>query len=458
VDTVAEKSNSKVEPGAGEPGSSLSAVHDMVAWFRQSAPYINAHRGRTFVLMLSGDAIAHPNFNNIIHDIALLNSLGVRLVLALGARPQIDAQLAIEKIGAEFHQGLRVTPPEVMEVVKKASGVVRSNVEALLSTGVINSPMHGSSIQVVSGNHVTAKPIGVRYGIDFDHTGEVRKVAAHQIDEALKQNSIVLLPAIGYSPSGEVFNLSVEDVAVQAAISLKADKLIAFTESDGAMDEHGKLLRELRPTDCAKLLNTEGMPFASRQALRACYNAIDNGLPRSHLISYVNDGAMLAELFTRDGKGTLITQGSFEQIRKATVDDVGGVLELIQPLEEGGILVRRSRDQLEAEIEKFTVIERDGMIVACISLYPYVEEGSAEIACVATHNEYRGANRASILLHAQEQQAKELGINQLFVLTTQTAHWFLEKGFVESSLESLPVEKQKLYNLQRNSKIFSKNL
>lgn len=430
----------------------------MVAWFRQSAPYINAHRGKTFVLMLSGDAIAHTNFINTVHDISLLNSLGIKLVLAIGARPQIDQQLAMEKLTAEFHHGLRITNEPTLQAVKKAAGAVRAEVEALLSTGVVNSPMHGASIRVVSGNFVTAKPIGVRDGVDFCFTGEVRKIAAAAIEAELKQGNVVLLNTLGYSPSGEILNLSVEDVATQAAIAIQADKLITFSETTGAEDEKGKLLKELRPGDCASLINSDLPSLSLRQALRACYSAIDNGVPRAHLISYIQNGALLTELFTRDGCGTLITQNSFEKIRGATIDDVGGILQLIQPLEEQGILLRRSRELLEAEIDNFTVIERDGMIVSCIALYPYVSKGSAEVACVATHADYRSNNRASLLLQNVEKKARQKKINTLFVLTTQTAHWFMEKGFTQAELSVLPAEKQKLYNFQRNSKIFVKKI
>lgn len=430
----------------------------MVAWFRQSAPYINTHRGKTFVLMLSGDAIAHANFINTVHDISLLNSLGVKLVLAIGARPQIDQQLAIEKLSAEFHHGLRVTTEAVLQTVKKATGAVRAEVEALLSTGVLNSPMHGASIRVVSGNFVTAKPIGVRDGVDFCFTGEVRKVAAAAIDAELKQGNVVILPSLGYSPSGEIFNLSVEDVATQAAIAVRADKLITFSEQIGAVNEQGRLLKELRPGDCASLINSDVPSPSLRQALRACYSAIDNGVSRAHLISYAENGALLTELFTRDGSGTLITQSSYEQIRIATIDDVVGILQLIQPLEEQGILLRRSRELLEAEIDNFIVIERDGMIVSCIALYAYDKEKTAEVACVATHPDYRSHNRASLLLQAVEKKAKEKKIKTLFVLTTQTAHWFMEKGFTQAELSALPAEKQKLYNFQRSSKIFVKKI
>jgi amino-acid N-acetyltransferase len=435
-----------------------ASLEQKVNWLRQSAPYINAHRGSTFVLMLSGETIAHANFINTVHDIALLNSLGIRLVLAIGARPQIEQQLKLEKLESRFHQGLRITSETCLQTVKRAVGAVRAELEALLSTGVINSPMHGASIRVVSGNFVTAKPIGVREGIDFCFTGQVRKVARKPVTHELDQGHIVLLPCLGYSPSGEVFNLSVEDVATQTAIAIHADKLITFCDQPGAQDEQGKLLRELTPGDCASLINSAISTSSQQQALRACYQAIHSHVPRAHIISYCTDGALLTELLSRDGSGTLITQASFEQVRPAQIHDVGGILQLISPLEEQGVLVRRSRELLETEIDNFTVIERDGMIIACIALYPFAEENSAEVACVVTHPDYQKSSRASLLLQHVEKQARNRQINTLFVLTTQTAHWFLEKGFSEKSLNTLPEAKQKLYNLQRNSKVFVKKL
>lgn len=430
----------------------------MVAWFRHSAPYINAHRGKTFVLMLGGEAVAHPNFINTIHDIALLNSLGVRLVLAVGARPQIESQLEKAGLAANYHQGLRITDVAMLEVVKQAMGAVRCEVEALLSTGLANSPMHGAGIRVVSGNFVTAKPIGVRDGVDFQHTGEVRKIDKHSIHTALQNGRVVLLPCIGYSSTGEVFNLSVEDVATKAAMALGADKLVSFIEPAGIESEAGELLREIKPGDCAALLNNFALDNQLRNSVRACYNAIENGVHRAHLISYANDGALLEELFTRDGSGTLITQLHYEQVRVATIDDIGGILGLIEPLEQQGSLVRRSRERLEAEIDHFTVIERDGAILACIALYPYADNATAEVACVATHPDYRNGSRASVLLSAVEEKARKAGLESLFVLTTQTAHWFVEKGFEQQGIDALPMEKKALYNYQRNSKVFFKTL
>jgi amino-acid N-acetyltransferase len=424
-----------------------------VQLFRSSAPYINAHRGKTFVIMFGGEAFEHKNFANIIHDIALLSSLGVRLVLVHGARPQIDQRVALRNMQSQFVDSVRVTDKAMLEAVKDAAGSVRAQIEALLTMGLPNSPMHGAQIRVCGGNHVVAQPMGVQQGVDFENTGLVRRIDTEAISDHLNDGSIVLLSPIGYSPTGEVFNLSHEDVATQAAIALEADKFIAFSQHVGVLNNNGKLLRTIELPDFQSLCNNEDVVVESTVSY-ALSKTVEAGVERAHCVSYQQDGALLQELFTRDGAGSLILQHHYEQLRTANIDDVGGILRLIKPLEENGILVKRSRERLEREIEQFIVIERDGMIIGCAALYLYPEDDCAELACVATHREYRGKNRGERILSAVKQRTSDAGISKLFVLTTVTAHWFLEQGFLPASLDSLPQEKKALYNFQRNSKVF----
>lgn len=430
----------------------MLSVHDSVKLFRQSAPYINAHRGKTFVLMFGGEAVDDANFANIISDIALLNSLGVRLVLVHGARPQIDHRVALRNIRLRFHNDIRITDKDTIESVKDAAGSVRSQIEALLTMGLANSPMHGAQIRVCSGNLVVAMPMGVRDGVDYELTGLVRRIDVTGINDHLNDGSIVLLGPMGYSPTGEVFNLSHEDVATQAAIHLKADKLIIFTHSEGLLNEEGKLIRNVDRKRFQTLLDS-APDHASRSVLSAVAASLDAGVSRCHFVSYRNDGALLQELFTRDGTGTLVSQDYYEQLRRATIEDVGGILKLINPLEEKGVLVKRSRELLESEIDRFTVVERDGMIIACAALYPYLQESMGELACVVTHPDYRGTSRGERIMNAIIDQAKSLGLSRIFVLTTVTGHWFREQGFVPSSVDELPDGKKRLYNYQRNSKV-----
>ncbi len=428
-----------------------------VKWFRHSSPYINAHRGKTFVLMLEGDAIADNNFAHIVQDIALLNSLGVRLVIVHGARPQIDQALNVLNIKSQFNGDLRITDQAALNAVRAAIGIVKSDIEARLSIGLPNTPMHGARIRVVSGNFVTAKPKGVINGIDFQHTGEVRRIDRRAIGQQLDQGNIVLLSSCGYSPSGEMFNLAAEDVATQTAISLSAEKLILMGEDEGLPSNKAEeeVISQITTDELSQLMSR--LKGEHKIHAQSCLTAVKAGIKRAHLLSHKVDGALLQELFTHEGAGTLITAGDYEQLRQASIEDVGGILELLTPLEEQGILVRRSREVLETEISRFKLIERDGIIIACAALYPYSTE-LAELACVAVSEEYRSGNRGDRLLNALSEQAKTENMKKIFVLTTRTAHWFMERGFSEADISALPQERQSLYNFQRNSKIFIKEL
>ncbi|MEI8631127.1 amino-acid N-acetyltransferase [Vibrio sp. PP-XX7] len=433
----------------------------LVKGFRQSVPYINAHRGKTMVIMIGGEAIADKNFANIISDIALLHSLGMKLVLVYGARPQMDQILTEQGCVTSYHKGIRVTDEEALPFVVQAAGQLQLAITGRLSLSLNNTPMAGNQLNVVSGNFVIAQPLGVDDGIDYIHSGKVRRINIDGINRALEQNSIVLLGPIASSVTGECFNLLSEEIATEIAIRLKADKLIGFCSEQGIFDDHGNSIAELFPADVEKLLyNVEQDEQYHQNAgrgrfrfLRAAIAACRAGVPRSHLVSYKEDGALIQELFSFDGIGTQIVMASSEQVREANIDDIGGIFELILPLEEKGILVRRSREQLEQEINQFTIIERDGLIIGCAALYPYIDEQMAEMACVAIHNEYRDSNRGLILLKHMKNQAKSMGIRKLFVLTTHSVHWFREQGFVEVGIESLPIKKQSLYNYQRRSKI-----
>jgi len=429
-------------------------------WLRHALPYINAHRHQVMVLAISGHAILDDNVQHIVHDIALLNSLGIKLVIVHGARPQINQRLTQRQLKPQYHQGLRITDRETLVSVQDAAGAVRIQIEALLSMGLVNSPMHGAQIRVCSGNFVTAKPVGVVDGIDHHHTGHVRRIDTAALQRLLNKNAVVLLSNLGYSTTGEVFNLSYEEVATETAMALGANKLIFFNDAERLHDGSQQALKELTPDaidDIIMHYHQQGRVDIAGQ-LQLGRNACEHGVPRVHFISYQRDGALLEELFSRDGSGTLLTLEGFEHLHQASIDDVGGILELIEPLETNGTLLKRSRELLETEIHHFSVIKRDGMIIACAALYPFADEHMAEIACIAVHPDYRGSERGQRLLLALEHRARANNINELFVLTTRTAHWFIEHGFSESDLAALPQHKQALYNFQRNSKVFLKAL
>ncbi|WP_323846641.1 amino-acid N-acetyltransferase [Microbulbifer magnicolonia] len=425
-------------------------------WFRHAAPYINDLRGRTLVIAIPGDALEHANFRNLVHDLALLASLGVRLVVVHGARAQVNRALAERGIQNQFHGNTRVTDRETLEVIKAAVGKLRFDIEAAFSQGLPDSPMARSALKVVSGNFITARPIGVLDGVDLRWTGTVRRMEVKTIEQSLAQGALVLLSPLGTSLTGELFNLNYLDLAAEAARALQAEKMVLFREAPQLLVD-GEEVHEL------SILQAEQMaPRVQSEALRCAIRACNAGTPRTHLLSYAQDGALVQELFRREGAGTMIYRDSYEVIRRARITDVGGILGLIRPLEKQGVLVRRSREKLEAEIEHFTLVEVDGAPVACAALYPIQDESgetvAAEIACVAIHPHFRSGGRGAKLLHHLERQAGVLGIDELYVLTTQTEHWFIEQGFSQVTAQDLPASRQSLYNIQRNSRVLRKRL
>ena len=434
----------------------------LISWFRNSAPYINAHRGKTFVLMLGGEALETENFQSIINDIALLSSLGIKLVLVHGVRPQIQKQLDAHGHKSQFHNDQRITDETSLELIVQAVGAVQIQLQARLSMGLINSPMQGASIRTVISNAVTAQPLGIKDGIDFFLAGKVRKIDVEGLKIHLNQGSIPVVSPIGYSVTGEVFNLLAEEVATKVAIALDADKLIGFCSKQGVLDETGQVISELLPeqaqTKINQLENVQNHASGTLRFLRAAVSACTAGVARSHLISYKKEGALLKELFTRDGVGTQIIKESYEQIRTATIDDIGGLLALIEPLEKEGILVKRSRELLENEITHFQIVERDGMVIGCAALYPFKEDKMGELACLVSHPKYRRGSRANELVAHVERKALEMGLTKIFVLTTQSIHWFRERGFGFAEINELPQSKKEGYNPERNSRVLIRNL
>jgi len=431
---------------------------NFVTWFRSVAPYFHAFRGRTFVIAFGGELVAEGRFVSLAHDLNLLHSAGIRLVLVHGSRPQIEAQLKTRKHRSSYHKGLRVTDPVALECVKEAVGLLRVEIDALLSLGVPSTPMAGAAINTVSGNFISARPMGVHDGVDYQHTGAVRKVDAQAITGCLDAGNIVVVSPIGYSPTGEVFNLAMEDVALATAGALRAAKLVFL--SDAAVTERdGALAPELTAREAEKLLaDGRHLSRETRAALARAVVAVRAGVERAHVVPRDVDGALLIELFTHAGSGSMLTADKLEQLREATIDDVGGILRLIEPLEADGTLVRRGRELLEQEISRFTVLEHDRLILGCAALYPFPKARAGELACLAVHPDYRGAGHGEKIMDAIAARARAAGMKRLFVLTTRATHWFVERGFGEANVDELPAERKLLYNWQRRSKVLVRSI
>ncbi|MFB3081074.1 MAG: amino-acid N-acetyltransferase [Nitrosomonadaceae bacterium] len=440
---------------------------NFVTWFRSVAPYVNAFRGRTFVIVFGGEVMADGKSVELFHDFNLLASLGVRLVLVHGARPQIDSRLKERKLQSKYVKGMRVTDALTLQFVKETMGRLRIEIEALLSMGLSKPPIANSAIRIANGNFITARPIGVVDGIDLMYTGEVRKVDAAAIRSRLEQGEVVLLSPLGYSQTGEIFTLTSENVAIKVAIALKAEKLIFLMDTPGIKgkftSKSNTLLRELTLAEGRVLLsklanNTVKLSEDIQQYLPCAVQACMGGVARVHLISRHVDGAVLQELFTHKGIGSMISRGPLQTLRSAEIEDVGGILQLIEPLEAEGVLVGRNRELLEIEIDRFIVLEHDHMIVGCAALCLFSGTRVGELTCLVVHSDYRNTGCGNALLKNIEAKAKNQGIKKLFVLTTRAAHWFIERGFKETSVEKLPKVKQGIYNYKRRSKVFMRNI
>ena len=429
-----------------------------VQWLRSVAPYIHAFRGKIFVVAFPGELVMAGALPVLAHDLSLLHALGIKVVLVHGSRPQVQEQLDLRQVQARFHNGVRVTDAVALECAKEAAGELRLDIEAAFSQGLPNTPMAHSAIRIISGNFVTARPVGIINGVDHQHTGLVRKVAFEAIQPILHAGGLVLLSPLGFSPTGEIFNLTMEDVALSAALALRADKLVFITETPMMVDQAGTEIGEISCHQARAML-AEGVlqqdqAFYLEHAMKAC----SGGVPRAHIVPFALDGSTLLELFTHDGVGTMVSAHNLESLREATIEDVGGVLKLIEPLEADGTLVKRGRELLEREINYFSVIEHDGVIFGCAALYPFPEERMAEMACLTVNPDVQGQGDGERLLNHIENRARAAGFNRLFVLTTRTAHWFLKRGFVSATVEQLPRDRQRIYNWQRKSLVLIKNL
>ena len=444
---------------------SLVFPHTFVPWFRAVAPYIHAYRGKTFVAGLTGEAIAAGKLEAFVQDLAILHAIGIKLVLVHGFRPQVTEQLAAKGHVSRFARGIRITDDVALDAAQEAAGQLRFQIEAAFSQGLPNTPMANSTVRVVSGNFLTARPVGIVDGIDFLRSGLVRRVDQVAIRRAIESGAIVLLSPFGFSPTGEAFNLTMEDVATATAVALQADKLLFLTEIPGihenAADPESSIDTELALADARRLLAAMPAPTQPTEPafyLQHCVKACAGGVERSHILPYATDGALLLEVFTHDGVGTMVVDEKLESLREASADDVGGILQLIEPFERDGTLVRRERTEIERDIANYTVIEHDGIIFGCVALYPYAEKRTGEMAALTVSPLSQSQGDGERLLKRVEQRARQSGLDSIFVLTTRTMHWFIKRGFVSVDPEWLPEARKRKYNWDRRSQVLVKKL
>lgn len=428
--------------------STTQNSHSRIDFFREAAPYIHLHRGKTFVIAFSGETLEQSAFDDTISDIAILTALGARIILVHGARFQIDQSLQQMGCSIDISNDLRITDEAILNVVKQTIGTLRVEIENKLGHALNRPPIINDELGVLSGNFITAKPVGVFQGIDYQYTGKVRKINTSLIQSLLDQGNIVLLSSLGFSPTGEAYNLRYEDVASFVAMQMGADKLIFIDK------KQYHLPREIDLQDIESITqqNDRQLPL-----FKDISNALNQGVKRIHLINSHQKGGLLLELYTRDGIGTMFTASLYDEIRLAMIDDVSGIIELITPLEEKGVLIKRSREQLELEINNFTITKRDGKVIGCAALYE-MDDNQGELACLVVHPDYRTGGRGDDLIKSITKTARKKNLERLLVLTTQSIDWFKERGFCIGKIDDLPKKKKALYNFQRNSKVLFKQI
>lgn len=439
--------------------------HTFIPWFRAVAPYIHMYRGKTFVVGMAGELVAAGKLNNFVQDLAILHAMGIKLVLVHGFRPQVNEQLAAKGQTSRYHLGTRITDAIALDCAQEAAGQLRFEIEAAFSQALPNTPMANATVRVVSGNFLTARPVGIVDGVDHMHSGVVRRVDAPAIRRAIDIGALVLLSPFGFSPTGEAFNLTMEDVATAAAVALQADKLLFLTEIPGIHEDLGNpespIDTEMALADARRMLSQ--LPPPSQPAdlayyLQYCVRACASGVERTHILPFSVDGALLLEVFTHDGIGTMIVDEKLESLHEATADDVGGILQLIEPFERDGTLVKRDRTEIERDIANYTVIEHDGVIFGCAALYPYPEARTGEMAALTVSPHVQSQGDGERLLKRIEQRARAAGLDSIFVLTTRTMHWFIKRGFAQVDPDWLPEARKRKYNWDRRSQVLVKKL
>lgn len=434
------------------------APAQFVRWFREVAPYVHDFRGKTFVVAFGGELINDGALDALVADLSLLSALGIKLVLIHGSRPQVNEQLQLKGYATKFGRGIEPTTTQALDCAKEAAGEIRLDIEAAFSQGLPNTPMSHAQIRVISGNFVTARPIGIIDGVDYKRAGTVRKLDVDAIRNIINQGAIVLLSPLGFSPTGEAFNLAMEELATSAAVVLRAEKLIFLTQGHTVTENDGSVDTELARKDADDLLAQNTLDEDTSAFLGQASLAVKRGVARAHLVPYTLDGSILLEIFTHDGVGTMVVEDTLDDLRPAVVDDIGAIVQLIEPLEQDGTLVPRGRATIEREVERFTVLEHDGVIYGCVALIPYPNDGMVEMACLIVQQEWQGTGEGEMLLRHAESRARAMGARRLFVLTTRTSHWFIKRGFVQGGVSDLPKDKQAHYNRSRNSLIFIKRL
>jgi amino-acid N-acetyltransferase len=434
----------------------LSSLHDQVDTIRTAFSYINRFKGHTFVIRIEGDLLDNSLFPLLIKDIVLLKKMGIKIALVPGARKRIDELLAASSIVCPTVGGVRVTPPEAMPFVEMAAFDVSNRIMTLLSE---------DECDAIIGNWVKARRLGVIGGTDFQCTGEAEKIKTSIIENLLSEGFIPIFPNIGWSGTGKAYNISSSELAFTVASALHASKLFFITDFGGiAADDFetppgvditpDNIISQLTKPQAKSFLELNKKREKSHhyEIVSLAYRACQAGIERVHVIDGREDGMLLKEIFSNRGLGTMIYADPHENIRGATDADIPDMLKIMRPFVKENVLIPRRRDDLEAKIADYALYEVDGTLHACGALHVFPDR-SGEIASIAVDKMYANYGIGKKLVTFLLEKAVSFNLAKIFLLTTQTADWFLELGFTEGNIDDLPLEKKAAYNKARNSLI-----
>ncbi len=403
----------------------LKVLHD-------AGQYFHIYSGSTFVVLL--DQISKDQIVTVAKDIALLSALNIKIILIAPSQP--ITKPFIIKTEDELEQLLTNTQ------------VIQRKIEVLL-----NQAFHQYQISsaIISSSAVTTKPYGIHNGIDYGFFGKPRSIKKDLLNHLLDSASCLIIPTFGFAPTGETFIMDGLEMAEQVASALQCQKLMILTSAEA-------IPREMNANQAKIFSQNSELPLTSRLLIKRCLPAIENGVDRVHILDSKIEGALILELLTRDGIGSMITNEPYDEIKQAELSNIQPLKALMQPLEDDGILKQRSIQELEKDIHNYYLMFRDNSLIGAVAYYPYPEEKTAELASLIVHPDYRKGKKANLLMQFIEQKAIADGFNSIFLLTTQTAHWFMGNGYKEASKQDLPKAKLELYDHSRNSKVFFKYL
>lgn len=430
---------------------------EQVDLIREVFYYQNRFDGKTIVLKIDYPILNASHFPQLLKDMAMLRATGIEIILIPGAREWIDAVLKEYDIESEYVDGVRIATKDSIPFIRMAAFDVANRLMTLLTAFQANA---------VIGNFIRARGIGVVNGVDFEHSGVVEKILVEPLQQILNQGMIPIFPCIGWNAAGKPYNVSSDDVAVAVAEALKAEKLFFVTNSDGFMESRFKLppglvknsdgrVARLSLEEAEEVLNLNaGNPDSDLKYLSLALAACRKGTARAHVVDGRMEGAILREIFSNLGIGTMVYGSDYESIRPMKGEDIGDVLRLMQPLIQEGILVRRTEDDLMARMADYVVYSIDDVVHACGALHDF-GDGQAEIAAIATNPVYRHLSMGRKIVSYLVDKAERMGVDRVFALTTRTLDWFEQMGFVETALETLPAKKQEAYDHARKSRIFA---